>query len=139
MQFVISLDGGRDITGLDGGGEAVVGRPHGGDVVRTALRNGLPDGELVQHPHDLPGIEDIARHDIGDPRVALRLRVDEPFFGQAAQSFPNGGFREPELAGEIAVAQRSTGRQRPVDDGLADAVVRLVTQQRAGDLRETHI
>ena len=76
--------------------------------------------EGVDDRDDREGVGCLGLREPRDARVPLRRRLDEPLLGEPVQRLAHGRAAETEPLAELRIMELLAGRERAVDDRIAE-------------------
>ena len=132
VQVVVGADRRVGVTGCQRRFEAAVSPTHSFDISGPDEGDRRADRQLVQRGHDLLGVADRLRLDVGNERRLARRRNHQADASQPQQGFPHRSPAHSEPMGNLVVAQLFARPERPVHNRIAQPRVDLVAQQSAG-------
>ena len=131
MEGVVRGEGRVHVGGAQRLGEGLVRRAHGAAIGVGEAREGQLGGELMQGGDDRERVPRRAAVQWRDTREALRRRLHQAVLLEPAQRLPHRRPAQAEPRAQLLVAQPLLGRERAVDDRVANRHVGLVSEQVA--------
>ena len=135
MELVVGAERGVDVAGVEGDGEPASRVAHRLEVRGGEEVDRLPDGQLVHGGDDIAGLSRRPHVERADDRRPAGTGDDEPALGEPEERLAHGGATHAEPRRELTVPQLLAGRERAVDDRVAETPIHVVPQQRAVDGR----
>jgi hypothetical protein len=132
MEAVVSCECAIDVGGAKSVREVAIGGAHRLDVSPGEPEDTERRRQRLQGSDDREGVARVARRERRNPRVAVRLRLDEAVLLESCEGLPDRRAAEAEPLGELGVLELLARLERPVEDRVAKTCVRLVAEKRAG-------